>query len=172
MRASTLWRLNWTLLLLDGAGAMLTWSTLPRRVPTHFDFGGTPDAWARTSLTSWFGLVAITAAVSAFVYALSMHAPLELWNIPEKERFLRLSSQQRAPILELLRRSMAVAAICCTISLSSLQLGLYIVAHDHANGLPWYITGVTYGALILLLVGAVPWSRALRRAVLQAAGAE
>ena len=172
MRASTLWRLNWTLLLLHGTGAALAWSALPRRIPVHFDFGGDLDALAPASLASWFGLLAVSVAVSASLYVLSIHGPLELWNIPEKERFLRLTAQQRRPVLELLHSFMAGAAIGCTIVLAALQLGLYLVAHGYADRLPWYITSVMYGAIALLLVSTVPWSRTVRRAVLKAAGAE
>ena len=167
MRASTLWRVNWALLLLHAAGVIVAWSDLPRRMPVHFNFSGDPGAWAQTSLASWFALLLISVAVSAFVYAVSTYAPLERWNIPEKERFLRLSAQQRLPVLELLHAFMAMAAICCTVVLSVLQLGLYLVARGYTARLPWYITGVMYCAIILLLVGVVPWSRAVRRAVRQ-----
>lgn len=172
MRASYLWRLNWMLLLLHGAVAVLAWSTLPRRIPVHFDFGGALDAWARTSLVSWFGLWVIAVALSILLHVVSTHGSLELWNMPEKERFLRLTAQQRAPVLELLHSFMAEAAICCTTALSALHLGLYLVARGYADRLPWFITSVMYGAVVLLLVSTVPWSRAVRRAVLNAAGAE
>ena len=172
MRASTLWRLNWALLLLHGAAAAFAWSSLPRRIPLHFGFGGALDAWTRTSLVSWFGLWVIAVALSAFLYVVSTRGPLDSWNIPEKERFLRLSAQQRAPVMELLHRLMAGAAICCTIVLSALHFGLYLVASGYANQLPWYITSVMYGAVVVLLVSTVPWPRAVRRAVLHAAGVE
>ena len=172
MRASTLWRLNWTLLLLHGTGAVLAWSALPRRIPAHFDFSGDLNTFAPTSLASWFDLLAISVAISASLYLLSTHGSLESWNIPEKERFLRLTPQQRRPVLELLQSFMAGAAIGCTIVLAALHLGLYLVAHGYADRLPWYITSVMYAAIALLLVSTVPWSRAVRRAVLRAAGPE
>ena len=172
MRASTLWRLDWALLLLHGAATVFVWSSLPCRIPVHFGFGGALDDWARTSLASWFGLWVIAVALSVFLYLVSTRGSLELWNVPEKEQFLCLSAQQRAPVLELLHSFMAGAAVCCTIVLSALQVGLYLVASGYANRLPWYITSAMYGAVFLVLVSTVPWSRAVRRAVLHAAGTD
>jgi len=172
MHSLTLWRLNWALLLLHGIGAVLAWSALPQRIPIHFGLGAAPDAWATTSLASWFGLFAVSAVTSTFIHALSRYGPLTLWNIPEKERFLQLSPRQRAPVLELLYSFMAAAAICTTVALLALHLGLYLVASGRTPALPWYTQAATYGGFVLLLVGLVPWSRAVRRAVLHAANSE
>jgi uncharacterized membrane protein len=171
MRASNLWRANSALLLIYVAAAVIGWLTLPDRIPVHFGLGGAADAWTRTSAVSWFGLCAITIAISWLLYLVSTRGPLELWNIPEKERFLRLTAQQREPVLELLRSFMAGAAICCTVCLFALHTGLYLVARGDVARLPWYTLLVMYSAIALLLISTAPSSRAVRRAVLRAADA-
>jgi len=172
MRASTLWRLNVVLLGLHGAGAALAWFYLPSRVPIHFGFRGNPDAWASTSVLSWFSLVAMSCGLSWFIHALTMHGPVELWNIPEKQRFLRLSSEQQAPILDQLRAFGALTAICATVVLLALHVGVYLTAQNPSNGLPWYVHLVMLGSLAVLLVMTIPFSRAVRRAIRRAAAAE
>lgn len=65
-----------------------------QRAPVHFGFRGDPDAWAPTYPLSWFGLVAVSCVLSWFIHALTVRGPLELWNIPQQQRFLRLSPER------------------------------------------------------------------------------
>ena len=49
------------------AGLVL-YSRLPERVPTHFDFSGTPDGWSSRPFAV-FGLPCLLAALNVFLYA-------------------------------------------------------------------------------------------------------
>ncbi|MFR0770699.1 MAG: DUF1648 domain-containing protein [Dysosmobacter sp.] len=49
-------------------GGIGTVSRLPERVPTHFDFSGTPDGWSSRPFAV-FGLPCLLAALNVFLYA-------------------------------------------------------------------------------------------------------
>jgi hypothetical protein len=149
------YRLQLVLLALYFAAAATLWPTLPERVPIHFDFAGRPTTWARTSVLSWFGLPLLAAAMTLFLYGMgraSTHAP-ELWNIPEKERFLALSPTARAPIVAYLSRVMAWAAVLATFTFISIHVGVYQTATGRSDGLPWqsHLLSLTPMGILLLL---------------------
>ena len=168
MRASTLWLVNVALLTLHAAGAALAWSYLPPRIPIHFGLGGNPDAWADTSYFSWFGLLAISCGLSWFIYALTMHGPLELWNFPEKKRFLGLSPEKQAPIIARLHAFGALSAIAATATLLALQIGIWLAARGVAGALPEYILFFVFGIPAVLVVTVLRWSRSVGRDILAA----
>jgi uncharacterized membrane protein len=168
MRASTLWRIDCALLALHAAGAALAWFRLPPRVPVHFGFTGAPDAWAGTSVVSWFAPLAISAALSGLIRALATSGPLGAWNIPEKQRFLRLTPEQRAPVLELLHAFAAAAAVCATVVFLALHVDVYVAAKGAPEA--GYAGLVMFGAPGCLLLALVPWSRAVKRAILRPSG--
>ena len=155
MEARSIYRLQLLLLALYFAVAAALWNTLPERVPIHFDLAGHPTTWARTSVLSWFGLPLLAAAMTLFLYGIgqaSAHTP-ELWNIPEKERFLALSPAARAPIVAYLRRAMAWSAVLVTFTFISIHVGAYQTAIGRTHGLPWQSHLLNLAPLgILLLV--------------------
>lgn len=170
MRASTLWTVNAGLQVTHAIGAVAAWSALPPKLPLHFNFSGTPDAWARTSVLSWFGPLAISLALSWFIRALTTRGPLEFWDIPEKQRFLKLSPEQRAPVMEMLHALVAATAVATSLVFAALQVGIYQTARGATRTLPWYVDAVMLGSLAALLLATIPWTRAVRRAILEASG--
>lgn len=127
------------MLALYFAAAAALWSKLPQRVPIHFDFAGQPTTWARTSVLSWFGLPLLAAAITVLLYGIaraSTGTP-ELWNIPERERFLALPSAARAPIIAYLHRLTAWAALLVTFTFITIHVGVYQTATGRSAGLRW-----------------------------------
>jgi hypothetical protein len=138
VEARSVYQLQLLLLALYFAAAALLWPTLPERVPIHFDFAGRPTTWTRTSMLSWFALPLVTAAMTLFLYCMgrvSDRSP-ELWNIPEKKRFLALSPVARAPIVAYLRRAMAWSAVMVSFTFIGVHVGVYQAAMGHGTGLP------------------------------------
>jgi hypothetical protein len=155
VEARSIYRLQLLLLALYFAVAAMLWSTLPERVPIHFDFAGHPT-WARTSVLSWFGPPLLAAAMTLFLYGLgqaSTRTP-ELWNIPEKKRFLALSPAARAPIVAYLRRAMAWSAVLVTFTFISIHVGVYQTATGRTDGLPWqsHLLNLAPMGILLLVV--------------------
>ena len=148
MSARSVHRLHLLLLVIYVATAALVWPSLPDRIPIHFDFAGDPTTWARTSVPFWFGLPVLALAMDLFIRGLgnlALRVP-ELWNIPDKERFLALPAKARAPVEESLRVMLAWAAVLVTPAFVGIHLGMYLTATGRTRGLPWYSQGLIYGS--------------------------
>lgn len=161
LEARFIYRLQLLLLAAYFAAAATLWSTLPQRVPVHFDFAGQPTAWARTSPWAWFGLPLLAAAITLFLYGIaraSTHAP-ELWNIREKERFLALSPAARAPIIAYLHRLMAWAAVLVTLTFIAIHVGIHETATGSSDGLPGYLVPLILAPMGILLLVAIAIAR-------------
>lgn len=155
MEVRSVYQLQLLLLVLYFAAAALLWPTLPERVPIHFDFAGRPTTWARTSMLSWFGLPLLAAAMTLFLYGMgrvSDRAP-ELWNVPEKKRFLALSPAARAPIVAYLSRFMAWSAVMVSLTFIGIHVGVYQTAMGRSTGLSWqsHLFGLAPIGVLLLL---------------------
>ena len=140
--------------------------TLPERIPVHFNLRGEPDRWTSDPAVIWFLLpVVSTLLVLMFLYIgrLSRGRP-QLWNIPEKKRFLALTPEQREPILARLLGVMDVAALYTCVLLFYVQTAIYQSARSGAAQLGWSFHILIWGGLILLLVHTFRVQDEVRRA--------
>jgi uncharacterized membrane protein len=136
MSATALFRLNWLLIGALLAASLATWPALPARIPVHFDLAGTPTRWAGASLASWLGLPLFAAAMALFMVGaerLTRRSPA-LWNIPEKDLFLRLSPAARAPVEAVMSRVLGGAALLMTVTFALVQLAMYLTATGRVDG--------------------------------------
>ena len=62
--------------LLPIMAGLVLYSRLPERVPTHFDFSGTPDGWSSRPFAV-FGLPCLLAALNVFLPPARSTAPRE-----------------------------------------------------------------------------------------------
>ncbi|HEX8320402.1 DUF1648 domain-containing protein [Longimicrobium sp.] len=132
------------------AGSAAAYPRLPERIPIHFDLAGNPDGWASTSLLSWFLLPLIATAMAGFLFVIgrvSEYRP-ELWNVPEKPRFLALPAEARAPIVARLRAFLALMAVMTTALMGVIQVEVFLTATGRGPAPPWLMTG----AIVLMLV--------------------
>lgn len=104
-------RIHWINGLLAAAvlvGSALVWPELPERVPGHFDLGGEVTRWDSPSVLSWFGLPLVGLALVAMLYGVARilpHRP-DLFNMPDKDRFLELPPAFRGPVIAQMRGMM------------------------------------------------------------------
>lgn len=173
MRARTLFGLTWVLLGLYVAATVLVWPRLPARIPIHFGLGGNPNRWTDT-MESWFLLPAIAVTMVLMIQGLGWAARRtpQLWNVPEKERFLGLPSEQRAPIVATLEAFLGVAAVLVTLLFAAIQVGIYTTATGRTEGLPWYVDLAMVAVLVGLVGGEIVLNRAIRRRIVEAAPGE
>jgi uncharacterized membrane protein len=139
------------------AGSAAAYPRLPERIPIHFGLAGNPDGWAGTSLLSWFMLPLIATAVAGLMLVagrLSEYRP-ELWNVPEKPRFLALPAEARAPIAARLRAFMALMAVMTTVLMGVIQVEVFLTATGRGPATPWLMTGATVLMLMATGVAAV-----------------
>jgi hypothetical protein len=92
----------------------------------------------------------------------------DLWNIPDKKRFLALDPERRAPIEEYMRRLLAWTALYTTITFMVVHAEIYAVGiGSRALGV-WGSMMVILAPTAALLVLAVRMSRNVKRMVLAA----
>jgi uncharacterized membrane protein len=167
MSTHRLRRLNAVLLLALFAGSAWAYPRLPGRIPMHFGFSGQPDAWASRSLVSWFLLPAITAALALGLHAIAASTANhpELWNVPDKRRFLALDAAARAPIVAKLREFVAFVGVVVTALMLVIQAAIYRAATGTAPGLPVWAMAAVGVALLVMIAASVRLNAAVGRMV-------
>jgi uncharacterized membrane protein len=165
------WRISGLVLLLHLIFAAYSWFQLPDTIPTHFDKSGAPDGWATRSIPAWFGIVAVSFALQCLPRVLLSTATRGFWNIPEKERFLELNEEQQAPIIDRVQAFAGFSAICLSVTLLALHFGMYLAAIGRTNGLSRLILIGMFFPVLVLILTLIPWSRGIKRAILNASSA-
>lgn len=144
-------RIHWINALLAGAlllGSALVWPELPERVPGHFGLGGEVTRWDSPSALSWFGLPLVGLALVAMLYGIARLLPSrpDLFNMPDKDRFLELPAAFRAPVVARMREMLHGLASLMLVMPGVIQWMRYRTAHG-ADSEP-------YMALVLVLAVA------------------
>jgi uncharacterized membrane protein len=163
--------LHGLLMALYWAACLALWGTLPERIPHHFDLAGNPTSWGRTSIALWFGLPAMAFAMWLFVRGmlwLSLRNPA-LLNIPDKERYLALSAEQREPALAELRAAMAATAFFVTLSFAAIQVSVYETAVGRSDGLAPHVQLLLWAAIAGTVVAPLAYMPRVRRRIREAA---
>lgn len=91
--------------LLPIMAGLVLYSRLPERVPTHFDFSGTPDGWSSRPFAV-FGLPCLLAALNVFLYACLNRDPKRA----NMSSALKTVSQWSLPVLSVLCYGLTLTA--------------------------------------------------------------
>lgn len=155
------------------AFAAAAWPGLPEKMPTHFDFGGHPDAWSAPRLASWFMLPTLATIVMAL---LGLAVPrwivgtarrnAAMLNMPQKARFQALPEAARVRAVSAVAASLQRVALLVTAVFGWILYGTHEVAHGRWSVLPpaglLCAVGLLAAQLLWLAVSA---SRAVAREV-------
>lgn len=143
----------WLVLSFHIVCAVLAYGALPPEIPTHIAFDGTPGSFAPRSLGSWFLLPAIAVAMQLLLEAIARALPgrPQLFNFPEKARFLALPPAHRTPVITEMVGVLDLAAF----GVQAILLLVLGMLWDAAIG-----ASSTSGSL-LLLIGGVALTPAL-----------
>ena len=161
--ASSIWRWQIVLLVLFFACAAIAWPHLPPRIAIHFDLSGRPNRWVETTWIAWFGLPLLAAGVTLFLFGIDrlLQRSPEMWNVPDREGFLRMSPVERMPIEAAVHRFVAWCAVLVTCSFIGAELFVYRSAQ--ASAWPaWIAQGLVWGPTILVLILVVRMTRFVR----------
>lgn len=153
MSTSSIRRLQLVLLALFFAGAAIAWPHLPPRIAIHFGFSGRPDRRVSTTWIAWFGLPLLAAAMTLFLLGIDklLQQSPQMWNVPDKERFLRMSPAEREPIESAVHRLVAWCAVLITCSFIGAELEVYRSAR--VTAVPgWAVQLLVWTPVILVLV--------------------
>lgn len=160
---------KWTVLAAYLIACALTWSTLPARIPYHFSINGRADAWADNTLLAWFGLPAVALALVIALDAIgafSTNSAPQLWNVPEKEKFLALTADKRSRVMSELRTFLDVTAIWCIALMMVVQYQIYVVAVRALDNAPEGFGILLVAATALLIGYTIVFSRRVRKVIL------
>jgi uncharacterized membrane protein len=167
---STIRRLHLALLGLYAFMVTATYPLLPERYPIHYGPSGRADAWADKSPWPWYLLLVIAVAVfgmMTFISTVSVRYP-HLWNIPEKQTFLKLSPEQRAPIEAKLRDMLDLVGIFVTLLFITLQGMMLWTALRQVEEFPQsfhlVILGFSFGITALAITQTLKVGKAVRAA--------
>lgn len=153
MSTQTYRLLNFLLLGALFAGSVMVYPRLPERFPIHFDLSGQPDGWQDRSLVSWLMLPAIAAGMAGLLELATRFSEdnPQLWNVPDKQRFLALTPAERAPVVERLKNFMAMVGMASTALLGVIQVSIYHAAVTPEPRMPPYALGAV-GVHVAVLV--------------------
>lgn len=137
--------LIWVALVLF---SIATYSTLPERIPQHFDAAGNVTATMSKSLVTWFLLPAIAAGVQlllSWTGTLPTTRP-ELFNFPAKARFLKLPTEFRGPVILRLLEAMDITGAFTMLVMAYVQVMIWRSALGHSPG------GMTAGLIVVTVL--------------------
>lgn len=163
MSTQTYRLLNLLLLGALFAGSLMVYPRLPERIPMHFDLSGQPDAWERRSLAAWLMLPVIAAGTALLLEVasrVSVRNP-QLWNVPDKPRFLALTPEERAPIIHRLQNFMGLVGVTVTVVMMMVQASVYLAAMEPAPRLPGYALAAIVLPMGVLLVAGLRLNRSI-----------
>jgi hypothetical protein len=144
--------------------SIVSYGDLPASIPQHFDASGAPTRFEDTSPVSWFALPAIAVFTWGLLAVVGAQLPAhpELFNFPQKARFLALPPSHRGPVLEEMRAFLEATSVLVIALLLAVQLMVWRVAmHGSAGALA---RAPLAGALLLPAMLAL-WLPRLGRAV-------
>jgi uncharacterized membrane protein len=155
--------------VLHGVFSVLVYSTLPSKIPIHFNAGGHPDAFAEGKSLSWFTLFFVSAGMAVLFYLIvaTMHRmPLKYISIPRRDEFIALPEERRVRVLGVVAFHMLVLGAICMIIFLGIHVITALVAHKIMDGLPVLFTASTLIAT-LAETAIMVWSiyRAVNREV-------
>lgn len=129
------------------AFAVATYPDLPAQIPTHFDFGGAVTGVRAKSIQSWFGLPFIALGVHLLLLTLTQMLPTRphLFNFPDKDRFLRLPSAYRAPVIAAMQWTLDLTAFLVMFVMATVQVMMWRASQGNTDG----------AAHLALLVGSI-----------------
>ncbi|HLM67692.1 MAG TPA: DUF1648 domain-containing protein [Longimicrobium sp.] len=159
--------LNAILIILLVAGSVWAYPRLPERIPVHFSLSGEPDRWEARSPASWFLLPAIGIVMALVLHAMSVYGARrpEVWNLPEKQKFLALHPPDQAPIIARMQEFMARVGVAVTALFCVIQAGIYSASAGGEEWLPLWVTAGIAAMVLSIGIGAVRLNGAVGRMV-------
>ena len=144
------------LLVLFGFAASV-FDDLPRRVPIHFNFSGSPDRWVELSWLNWLLLPLTALGLALFNYACTLLIPYlrkrpDLINVPNKEKFLRMTPVQREPLFQAFGDLFYWMTLPMTLFFLALQRESYLVATGDAKTISVWAPMIILFTVVLGLI--------------------
>ena len=157
------------LLIVYWIACIAVYSNLPERIPIHFGMDGNPNGWADRG-PGWFGLPVLATVSMLFMQAIAnlAHKSPMHWNVPEKKRFMALSHEQRAPIMNELVKMVQVTGLYTLLVMVVVQWEVYQSATGRSAGLGILFHLVLWPGMIGIIAYAFTLNRRVKNMILAA----
>jgi uncharacterized membrane protein len=162
--------LNGVLLVALFGGSLWAYPRLPEQIPMHFALSGEPDRWEARSPVSWFLLPTIGLVMALVLHAMSVYGARrpQVWNLPEKRKFLALHPPDQAPIIARMQHFMAQVGVVTAALFCLIQASIYSASTGGEEWLPLWVTAGIAGMVLVIGVGAVRLNGVVGRMVREA----
>lgn len=140
--------LPWVLWLALVLFSVATYTNLPEQIPQRFDASGEVTKVMSKSLVTWFLLPAIAGAVQLLLSWMGTWASRkpELFNFPEKERFLKIPPAYRGPVIERLREMVDITGAFTMLVMAYVQVMIWRAALGQSPG------GMSVGLIVVTVL--------------------
>lgn len=152
--------LAWAIVVGLLAFSLGTFESLPDRIPTGIDASGNPRGYREKVLWYWLLVPLLALLIQGLLEWIRASLPTrpQLFNFPDKERFLALPASYRGPVIEAMRATLDVVTAVGHLPLVFVQFLLWQSARGVTTGsgvVLLLVGGVLIGPVILLAVGRV-----------------
>lgn len=153
--------LPWVLLACLWVFGVATYGAdLPADLPQSINLGGDVTATMPSSLGRWLLIPLVATGSLGFILGLTLALPKypQLFNFPEKERFLRLPARYRGPVLRAMQTTLDATATTMMLMLGTTYFAFWRVARGHdlgASHLAIVLGAVAFAPVVLILVARV-----------------
>jgi uncharacterized membrane protein len=150
--------LNALTIIILFAYALITYSSLPEKIPIHFNTHGTPDSWADKSWGVWLtmplialGLTCLFYVTTALVDVAKKHPK---WlSLPKKKEFLALPEEKQAPIWHKMKTMLYWMAFPMNLLILYAFHTTYTMAVGTAESLVMWPIWACMGAILIITFG-------------------
>ncbi|MBM3900038.1 MAG: DUF1648 domain-containing protein [Gemmatimonadetes bacterium] len=143
--------LPWAIVAVHLLFAIAIYPSLGPTVPTHLDFAGQVTRTRPTSWVEWFGLPMVSVATLVLLQGIGALLPKhpQLFNFPEKERFLRIPRAYHGPVLALMRATLDLTGVIVAVIFVLVHVMLWLAGDGEAPA-------AMHVVILLLSVGTLP----------------
>jgi uncharacterized membrane protein len=143
--------LPWAIVAVHLLFAIAIYPSLGPTVPTHLDFAGQVTRTRPTSWVEWFGLPMVGVATLVLLQGIGALLPKhpQLFNFPEKERFVRIPRTYHGPVLALMRATLDLTGVIVAVIFVHVHVMLWLAGDGEAPA-------AMHVVILLLSVGTLP----------------
>ena len=150
--------LNALTILILFVYAIITYNSLPEKVPIHFTTHGVPDSWADKSWGIWLTLPLIALGLSCLFYATTWLVDVAKkhpkWlSLPKKKEFLALPEEKQAPIWHKMKTMLYWMAFPMNLLILYAFHTTYTLTVGTAESLVMWPIWACMGAILIITFG-------------------
>lgn len=140
---------------VHGAFALVTFWSLPDKIPVHFGASGVADRFAESSVCSWFGLFFVSVGLGLLMGAIALSVfkiPSRYLSIPRKKEYLALGEHQRNRLMGVIAAHTLIMGIVSIALMICVHISMALLAHGITERFPAWVVFAAMAVIIIELV--------------------